>query len=167
MEEHQLLFADPLSPNTNDTDVSEDICDAPSDEMYVLPPDGGYGWVVLVASFVCNFLVDGMGYSVGILNETFLQMYGESQAKTALVGSLQTGYGFVGRWLSPKPCPSTVGCSPLLDLSSRPYPPIARCNSPLYLSPKPCPSTAECSLLLDLSPRPCPLTAGCSPPLAL
>ncbi|KAI0217199.1 Monocarboxylate transporter 14 [Lamellibrachia satsuma] len=91
-----MSYTDPLSPTTKDTDVSEDICDAQSDEMYVLPPDGGYGWVVLVASFVCNFLVDGMGYSVGILNETFLQRYGESQAKTALVGSLQTGYGFVG-----------------------------------------------------------------------
>ena len=25
------------------------------------PPDGGWGWVVCFASFLCNFMVDGIG----------------------------------------------------------------------------------------------------------
>ena len=26
------------------------------------PPDGGWGWVVCFASFMCNFIVDGIVY---------------------------------------------------------------------------------------------------------
>ncbi|KAI0225144.1 Monocarboxylate transporter 10 [Lamellibrachia satsuma] len=61
-----------------------------------VPPDGGYGWVVVAASFVCNFVIDGISFSVGILNTEFLRIFGESNSKTAWIGSLLTGYGFVG-----------------------------------------------------------------------
>lgn len=37
------------------------------DFFQVVPPDGGWGWVVVVASFVCNVLVDGIVYSCGLL----------------------------------------------------------------------------------------------------
>lgn len=62
-----------------------------------VPPDGGYGWVVVAASFVCNFVIDGISFSVGILNTEFLRIFGESNSKTAWIGSLLTGYGFVGK----------------------------------------------------------------------
>ena len=38
-----------------------------------------------------------MEYSVDIIIEELLKTYRESKAKTALVGALQTAYGFVGR----------------------------------------------------------------------
>ena len=25
-----------------------------------VPPDGGYGWVIMIASFFCNIIVDGV-----------------------------------------------------------------------------------------------------------
>ncbi|KAJ8965758.1 hypothetical protein NQ314_003916 [Rhamnusium bicolor] len=55
------------------------------------PPDGGYGWVVVVASFMCNMVVDGIGYSFGIFLTDIVEYYGESKGKTAWVGSLLTG----------------------------------------------------------------------------
>ncbi|KAK9887557.1 hypothetical protein WA026_023363 [Henosepilachna vigintioctopunctata] len=38
--------------------------------LVVIPPDGGWGWVVLTTSFLINFLMDGTLYSMGLfLNE--------------------------------------------------------------------------------------------------
>ncbi len=31
------------------------------------PPDGGWGWVVVVASFLCNVIGDGIGYTFGVI----------------------------------------------------------------------------------------------------
>ncbi|KAJ8969486.1 hypothetical protein NQ317_011492 [Molorchus minor] len=55
------------------------------------PPDGGYGWVIVVASFVCNMVVDGIAYTFGIFLITIVDYYDESKGKTAWVGSLLTG----------------------------------------------------------------------------
>lgn len=35
--------------------------------LQVVPPDGGWGWVIVVASFMCNVLVDGIIFSGGLL----------------------------------------------------------------------------------------------------
>lgn len=39
------------------------------------PPDGGWGWVVVFASFMINAIVDGMCYSFGILISEFVYHY--------------------------------------------------------------------------------------------
>ena len=56
-----------------------------------LPPDGGWGWAVVVASLVCNIIVDGVCFSFGAMYVEFLEYFGESPSKTALVGSLLPG----------------------------------------------------------------------------
>lgn len=56
-----------------------------------IPPDGGYGWVIVFASFVCNIIVDGVCFSFGIFYLEFLQHYGESKSKTSIVGSVLNG----------------------------------------------------------------------------
>ena len=33
------------------------------------PPDGGYGWVVVMACFFCNMIADGTGWAFGVLVE--------------------------------------------------------------------------------------------------
>ena len=86
------------SLGSESSDRKGDIFAARSGDIPPLPPDGGYGWIVLIASFTCNLLIDGMGYSIGILNVHFLHTYGETKSKTAWIGSIQTGYGFVGKW---------------------------------------------------------------------
>lgn len=47
------------------------------------PPDGGYGWVVVIASFFANAVVDGVIFSIG---ETILPIWEkEFKANTATV----------------------------------------------------------------------------------
>ena len=55
------------------------------------PPDGGYGWVIVFASFVNHIIVDGIAFTFGVFYLEFLQYFGESKGKTALVGSLLCG----------------------------------------------------------------------------
>lgn len=65
------------------------------------PPDGGYGWVIVFASFVCNMLVDGIIYCFGIFIGDLVLHYQESEAKLAWVGSLLAGVTmFVGPGVS-------------------------------------------------------------------
>nr|XP_023030024.1 monocarboxylate transporter 13-like isoform X1 [Leptinotarsa decemlineata] len=55
------------------------------------PPDGGYGWIVVLASFMCNLMVDGISYSFGVCISDLVLYYGESKGTTAWVGSILTG----------------------------------------------------------------------------
>lgn len=55
------------------------------------PPDGGYGWVVVFASFMCNMIVDGIAYTFGVFLPDLANYYGETTSKTAWVGSLLSG----------------------------------------------------------------------------
>ncbi|XP_046387673.1 uncharacterized protein LOC124157184 isoform X2 [Ischnura elegans] len=55
------------------------------------PPDGGYGWVIVFASFLCNMVVDGIAYTFGVFLGEFVTYFGEGKGKTAWVGSLLSG----------------------------------------------------------------------------
>lgn len=55
------------------------------------PPDGGYGWVIVFASFMCNMIVDGIAYTFGVFLGEFVNYYQEPSGKTAWVGSLLSG----------------------------------------------------------------------------
>ena len=62
-----------------------------------LTPDGGWGWMVVVASFVTNLLVDGVAYTFGIIMPALIDHFDASKGKTAVVGSLIPGlYNIVG-----------------------------------------------------------------------
>ena len=67
------------------------------------PPDGGYGWVVVAASFVVHLLVLGNIYSFGVLFPVYISVFHQSQGSVAWVGSisagLMTGLGaYSGAW---------------------------------------------------------------------
>lgn len=65
------------------------------------PPDGGYGWIVVFASFLCNIIVDGTIFSFGIFLQEIANELQVSKSATAWVGSLQTGfYLIVGPFVS-------------------------------------------------------------------
>lgn len=58
------------------------------------PPDGGWGWVVVFASFMCNMIVDGIAYTFGVSFAYFAEEFipeGEGTGKVAWVGSLLSG----------------------------------------------------------------------------
>lgn len=52
------------------------------------PPDGGWGWVVVFASFMVNLIADGITFSFGVIYVEFLNYFHEGKAKTAWIGSL-------------------------------------------------------------------------------
>ena len=52
------------------------------------PPDGGWGWVVVFASFFVNLIADGITFSFGVIYVEFLNYFGEGKGKTAWIGSL-------------------------------------------------------------------------------
>lgn len=56
------------------------------------PPDGGWGWVVVVASFVNHIIVDGVAFTFGIFYMEFMKYFQSSKSETALVGSLLAGF---------------------------------------------------------------------------
>lgn len=70
---------------TNINDVSDDA-------EIVVPPDGGWGWVVIIASFMCNMIVDGIIFSFGIFLEDIAQDLDTSKSQVSLVGSLMSGF---------------------------------------------------------------------------
>lgn len=51
-------------------------------------PDGGWGWVVVAASFMVNLIADGVTFSFGVIYVEFLNYFGEGKSKTAWIGSL-------------------------------------------------------------------------------
>ena len=51
-------------------------------------PDGGFGWVVVAASFLTNMIADGVTFSFGIMYEEFQQEFSSSAAVTAGVVSV-------------------------------------------------------------------------------
>lgn len=66
--------------NNDDVDVEDD--------EFPVPPDGGYGWVIVVASFFANMIADGFGFSFGVLFAEFIEVFDASRAKTAWIGSI-------------------------------------------------------------------------------
>jgi MFS family permease len=55
------------------------------------PPDGGWGWVVMIASFTCNLVLDGIAYVFGIFLEPMMLHFGVSKGPMATVGSILAG----------------------------------------------------------------------------
>lgn len=87
-EQSRLTGADGGADETSPEDEGGSLCeyhDIPP------PPDGGYGWVVVFASFMCNMIVDGIAYTFGVFLGEFVKYFGEGKGKTAWVGSLLSG----------------------------------------------------------------------------
>eukprot|EP00092_Neocalanus_flemingeri_P039693 GFUD01043225.1.p1 GENE.GFUD01043225.1~~GFUD01043225.1.p1 ORF type:complete len:450 (+),score=115.12 GFUD01043225.1:98-1447(+) len=84
-EEQQGL----LSGEQRDNRDSQDHVEG---EDYV---EGGWGWVVVLASFLCVCVLDGIGYSFGVFLEPLLADLGEGRGVLSMAGSMQVGvYGF-------------------------------------------------------------------------
>ena len=50
-----------------------------------------WGWLVVLASFYCIAILDGVGYTTGILLDALLKDLGGGRAEVSLAGSLQVG----------------------------------------------------------------------------
>lgn len=88
---------DPATTNNNDEECpsspisSSSSSDSSSDDeefSEIQAPDGGWGWVVVFASFMINMIADGITFSFGVYNVEFLKYFGDSKGKTAWIGSI-------------------------------------------------------------------------------
>ncbi|CAH1954288.1 unnamed protein product [Acanthoscelides obtectus] len=62
-------------------------------ELYVVEenpkiPDGGWGWMVVLAAFVLNAVSEGVSFSFGLMYSEFLNEFKASKSATSWVGSL-------------------------------------------------------------------------------
>ncbi|KAK3604658.1 hypothetical protein CHS0354_007201 [Potamilus streckersoni] len=60
-----------------------------------LPPDGGWGWMIVFGTFMVHFILDGIFYSFGILFAEFVDYFHGSKSETSLVVSLAMGIPFL------------------------------------------------------------------------
>ncbi|KAJ3627286.1 hypothetical protein MTP99_014676 [Tenebrio molitor] len=67
---------------------SEDFIDT----TITVPPDGGWGWIVVLGSFLCNFVADGAIYTFGIFLDDISRTYHTKPTVVAIGNSLMTGF---------------------------------------------------------------------------
>ncbi|BFF98537.1 monocarboxylate transporter 3 [Drosophila madeirensis] len=79
------------TPEDDNDEENEDEDDESEYGELPPPPDGGYGWVICFASFMCNMIVDGIAYTFGIFLEEFVAYFHEGKGTVAWVGSLLSG----------------------------------------------------------------------------
>ena len=84
--------------------------------MKPLAPDGGWGWMVVLAYFLISVITDGIRYSFGVMLISLVEAFGKGSGETAWVGGLMAGTcnlsGKFVRLLFLKTIPSqyTVSC---------------------------------------------------------
>ncbi|KAM3960601.1 monocarboxylate transporter 14 [Aphomia sociella] len=67
----------------------DSICSSkPPPEQTPQIPDGGWGWVVVAASFLIATVADGLAFSYGLMHNKFVDYFEQSEAKTSIIGSL-------------------------------------------------------------------------------
>lgn len=60
--------------------------------IYGIPPDGGYGWTIVLVSFILRNIVDGIGYSSGYFVKPLQDEFKSSTLSAiALIFSLYFG----------------------------------------------------------------------------
>ena len=75
--------------NSNSREEEEQQLLSDSDVNSESPPDGGWGWLVVLACFLTTFTLDGIGYSFGMLMEPLKSEMQEGNFGVASVGSIQ------------------------------------------------------------------------------
>lgn len=79
-------------PAKNNQEVFDDE-DNEEDEVPVVPtvPDGGWGWIVVLGSFMIHVIADGIAYSFGVFVEDFVIHFECSKSAVGGLGSLMLG----------------------------------------------------------------------------
>lgn len=78
--------------------VSKECDDGVPDPHLTTAPDGGWGWIVVLASFCISIIVDGICYTFGVIKPDLENHFETSSSTTAWAGSLLAGvYLIVGQ----------------------------------------------------------------------
>lgn len=77
--------------------MCDNMCNFIVKVVVVVPPDGGYSWVIVAASFYSNFIVDGSFYSFSVYLSAFEVFFNLSPIEVTFIGSVfQASYYFSG-----------------------------------------------------------------------
>jgi MFS family permease len=57
----------------------------------VKPPDGGFGWIVVLGSFFVHVFVVGNSFSFGVFYPVYIKEFNASQGNVAWIGSIGSG----------------------------------------------------------------------------
>ena len=57
------------------------ICLCAGASYSMAAPDGGYGWVVVAASFLVNMIADGVTFSFGVMFDEFQGEFGSTKVR--------------------------------------------------------------------------------------
>lgn len=68
--------------------------DEKKEETRAAAPDGGYGWLIVLASFVSHCLIDGVTYAFGVYTPDLVEYYGVSRQTVGWVNSILVGVTF-------------------------------------------------------------------------
>ncbi|GFN83936.1 monocarboxylate transporter [Plakobranchus ocellatus] len=61
---------------------------------YITPPDGGWGWLVVLSSFMIHVIADGIVYSFGVFLTELVDYFHAGRGEITWVGSLQPAITF-------------------------------------------------------------------------
>ncbi|XP_017768784.1 PREDICTED: monocarboxylate transporter 7-like [Nicrophorus vespilloides] len=75
--------------------TSQFIVDNNVVEFVIIPPDGGWGWFVVFASFISNFVTDGIIFTFGIFLKEIAEDMHTSQSTIAVASSILTAVYFL------------------------------------------------------------------------
>ncbi|KAM3960607.1 monocarboxylate transporter 14 [Aphomia sociella] len=77
-----------ITENPADIKELEKLVISNKDDKKVAIPDGGWGWIVVLSSFIISMIADGISFSFGLLYIEFLDEFQASKSTTAWIGSL-------------------------------------------------------------------------------
>ncbi|KAM7349311.1 monocarboxylate transporter 1 [Cochliomyia hominivorax] len=79
--------------NTNKHEFEMELSEN-TEPQQPIPPDGGWGWMVVFGSFMIHIITDGMTYSFGLFYDEFLTYFNEGKGYTAWIVSIMVGVTF-------------------------------------------------------------------------
>lgn len=82
-----------VSNYKNQTNASQiEIVEEKVDAYIVIPPDGGWGWIIVMSAFTAFLISDGIFFSFGIFLQEWSDTFKCTKSQVALTGALMTGF---------------------------------------------------------------------------
>lgn len=81
-----------LFPNCN---PQYDLMEHQSETIIFVPPDGGYGWVIVIVAFISETIIDGSVATVLLFKDKFAKEFGASIEQVLAISSVNMAFYFM------------------------------------------------------------------------